>query len=283
MIVGSRGIGAREKHIIMDLQSLLPHYKTEAKIDKMDIQERVRDTCKMNSCQNLLFFEQRKQGKHLYLWMGKSPKGPSAKFTVENTHTTRELKMIGNCLRYSRPLLSFDKAFDTEPQLKVMKEIFIDTFNAPRNHPKTKPFVDHVFNFTWANDRIWFRNYQIFREEGVTNKASSEYELIEIGPRFSLCPIKIFTGFLGGEVMYANPNYVAPRMINRQRNREMEKKFLKNKSKKDRREGLIRSVLPTDDIDHLYDNENFDDLKEKKNHEDDDSDQYEENDDDYEE
>ena len=132
--------------------------------------------------------------------MGKSPKGPSIKFTMENIHTTRELKMIGNCLKYSRPILSFDNTFDTEPQLKVIKELMIDTFNAPWNHPKTKPFVDHVFNFTWANDRIWFRNYQIFREDGVSNKASSEYELIEIGPRFSLCPIRLFEGFLGGEV-----------------------------------------------------------------------------------
>ena len=97
----------------------------------------------------------------MYLWMGKSPAGPSVKFTMENIHTTRELKMIGNCLKYSRPILSFDKAFDEEPQLKVMKELFIDTFNAPKNHPKTKPFVDHVFNFCYVNGRIWFRNYQV--------------------------------------------------------------------------------------------------------------------------
>ena len=159
MVVGSRGIAAREKHIMMDLMMLLPHSKKEAKLEKAGVIDRLIGICEMNSCQNMMYFEQRKRGKHLYLWMGKAPNGPSVKFAVENIHTTRELKMIGNCLKYSRPMLSFDKAFDTEPQLKVLKELFIDTFGAPKNHPKTKPFVDHTFNFTWADNRVWFRNF----------------------------------------------------------------------------------------------------------------------------
>ena len=52
MIVGSRGIGFREKHLMMDLMSLLPHSKKEAKIDKSNIQERIREVCRLNSCQN---------------------------------------------------------------------------------------------------------------------------------------------------------------------------------------------------------------------------------------
>jgi len=47
--------------------------------------------------------------------MGKFPSGPSVKFHVENVHTTEELKMTGNCLKGSRPLLSFDKGFDLKP------------------------------------------------------------------------------------------------------------------------------------------------------------------------
>lgn len=75
--------------------------------------------------------------------------------------TTKELKMIGNCLRYSRAILSFDKKFDSEPYLQVYKEILTDLFNVPQNHPKSKPFVDHVFNFCYANNRIYFRHYQV--------------------------------------------------------------------------------------------------------------------------
>ena len=39
-------------------------------------------------------------------------------------HTMDELRMTGNCLRGSRPILSFDSNFDTQPHLKVMKEMF---------------------------------------------------------------------------------------------------------------------------------------------------------------
>ena len=40
-------------------------------------------------------------------------------------HTKGELKMTGNCLKASRPLLSFDKNFDAHPHLVLIKELFI--------------------------------------------------------------------------------------------------------------------------------------------------------------
>ena len=63
--------------------------------------------------------------------MGKNPSGPSIKFKVENIHVSDELKMSGNCLKASRPVLSFDGSFDSQVHLKLMKEIFISTFNVP--------------------------------------------------------------------------------------------------------------------------------------------------------
>ena len=44
---------------------------------------------------------------------------------MENVHTKGELKMTGNCLKASRPLLSFDKNFDAHPHLVLIKELFI--------------------------------------------------------------------------------------------------------------------------------------------------------------
>jgi ribosome biogenesis protein BRX1 len=35
-----------------------------------------------------------------------------------------ELKFTGNCLKGSRPLLSFDPTFESTPELQLMKEIF---------------------------------------------------------------------------------------------------------------------------------------------------------------
>lgn len=57
------------------------------------------------------------------MWLCKSPSGPSFKCMVQNVHTTDELKMTGNCLKYSRPLLSFDKAFEESSYLRLLKEM----------------------------------------------------------------------------------------------------------------------------------------------------------------
>ncbi len=34
-------------------------------------------------------------------------------------------------------------------------------FSTPYYHPKSKPFVDHVFLFGILDGKIWFRNYQV--------------------------------------------------------------------------------------------------------------------------
>ena len=53
------------------------------------------------------------------------------------------------------------KAFDSNPQNKLLKELFTQIFSTPNLHPKSKPFFDHVFNFSIVDNRIWFRNYQV--------------------------------------------------------------------------------------------------------------------------
>jgi ribosome biogenesis protein BRX1 len=37
--------------------------------------------------------------------------------------------------------------------------------------------------------------------------------LIEIGPRFTMNPIKAFEGSIGGAALWQNPNYIAPAKI----------------------------------------------------------------------
>lgn len=59
--------------------------------------------------------------KDLYLWMSNIVNGPSMKFLVHNVHTMDELRMSGNCLKASRPILSFDAKFDTQPYLALIK------------------------------------------------------------------------------------------------------------------------------------------------------------------
>ena len=135
------------------------------------------------------------------MWVSKSPNGPALKFAVDHIHTMDELKLTGNCLKYSRPILSFDGSFDSSPYMRMCKEMLSHVFNTPKNHPKSKPFIDHVLSFNFYEGRIWFRAYQILnqQEEMFTEKDDIEkLVLIEIGPRFSMKPIKAFEGSMGG-------------------------------------------------------------------------------------
>jgi hypothetical protein len=52
------------------------------------------------------------------------------------------------------------QAFDEQPHLQLLKELFTHMFATPKRHHKSKPFFDHVISFTVADNRIWFRNYQ---------------------------------------------------------------------------------------------------------------------------
>ncbi len=58
-----------------------------------------------------------------------------------------ELKLTRNCMKGSRPVLSFDSRFDTREELKLAKHLLVDVFGTPRGHLKSKPFVDRVMVF----------------------------------------------------------------------------------------------------------------------------------------
>ncbi|KAJ4306849.1 Ribosome biogenesis protein brx1 [Collariella sp. IMI 366227] len=134
-----------------------------------------------------------------------------------DVHTMEELHFTGNCLKGSRPILSFDGAFETEPHLRVIKELFLHIFGVPQGARKAKPFIDHVMGFTVADGKIWIRNYEVREvdkvkgaegddEEESSNKGrkskgaadETNVSLVEIGPRFVLTPIIIQEGAFGG-------------------------------------------------------------------------------------
>lgn len=143
-----------------------------------------------------------------------------------------ELHFTGNCLKGSRPVLSFDASFDKEPHLQLLKEILLHIFSVPKTSRKVKPFVDHVMGFTLADGKVWIRNYQISETEpsktksgdGLDKDTSSklkskgkatetELSLVEIGPRFVLTPIVILEGSFGGPVIYENKEFVSPNQV----------------------------------------------------------------------
>jgi len=164
LVFSSRGISHRYRHLMTDVKDMLPHAKSESKMDKKDEKRIINEICEIKNCNKCLFFEPRRE--FLYLWMSNVPDGPTGYFLVESVHTMQELKMTGNSLKGSRPLLSFDTNF-TLPHLQVFKELLTQVFGTPKLHPKSQPFVDHVMTFSWLDNRIWFRNYQIVEETGA--------------------------------------------------------------------------------------------------------------------
>lgn len=157
-------------------------------------------------------------------------------------HTMSELHFPGNCLRGSRPILSFDATFTTAPHLLLIKELLTHIFSVPKGARKTKPFIDHVMGFTIADGKVWIRCFQISetavpksdnkagvndeneaptvngsaekksRAKGV-ERGETKISLVEIGPRFVLTPIVILESSFGGPVIYENKEFVSPNRV----------------------------------------------------------------------
>ncbi|CCD23321.1 ribosome biogenesis protein BRX1 NDAI_0B02860 [Naumovozyma dairenensis CBS 421] len=219
LLISSRGVNFRHRHLIQDLSSLLPHSRKEPKLDtKKDLQQ-LNEIAELYNCNNILFFEARKH-QDLYLWLSKPPNGPTIKFYIQNLHTMDELNFTGNCLKGSRPILSFDHRFDSSPHYQLIKELLIHNFGVPPTARKVKPFIDHVMSFSIVDDKIWARTYEISH----TARNKDEYEegqeedlsLVEIGPRFVMTTILILEGSFGGPKIYENKQYVSPNVVRAQ-------------------------------------------------------------------
>ncbi|GLI71583.1 hypothetical protein VaNZ11_016848, partial [Volvox africanus] len=212
LVLSTRGVTFRYRHLMEDVLSLLPHSKKESKMDTKSDRRVINEVADLKNCTSVLFFEVRKK-QDLYLWLAKSPDGPSVKFHVANVHTMAEVKLSGNHLKGSRPVLSFDASFDLQPHTQLLKEMLTQVFANPKRHHKVKPFFDHVVSFTLADDRVWVRNYQLVVPPDKKRVDPENASLVEVGPRFCLNPIKIFNGSFGGATLYSNPNYTSPNSV----------------------------------------------------------------------
>jgi ribosome biogenesis protein BRX1 len=143
LLLSSRGITHRMRHLMNDLETLLPHVKkgvcvlvemphshwltavgiSDSKLDSKNHLNLLPELADLHSCNNTLYFEARRH-EDLYLWAAKTPNGPSIKLHVQNVHTMDELKMTGNCLKGSRGILSFDAAFEETEWGRLTKELF---------------------------------------------------------------------------------------------------------------------------------------------------------------
>jgi ribosome biogenesis protein BRX1 len=205
LVVCTRNVSSRNRHLMIDLQNLMPHARPHPKIEmRIDVGDQLQELAGLHRCNSVMYLEARKR-EAAFLWLAQAPDGPSVKLELLNVHTSSELRMAGNCLKFSRPLLHFDREFDNIPHLRIIKSLLVQGFNTPLYHPKSKPFVDHMLCFFHLDGKIWFRNYQLAPEKKIV-----DVEMMEVGPRFILNPIAVFDGCCRGAVLWRNPDAIAP-------------------------------------------------------------------------
>jgi len=140
--------------------------------------------------------------RDLFLWAAAvGGEGPSVKFLVQQVKPSSDLRLTGNCLLGSRPVVSFDPSFAGSAHGALLKELLGQIFSTPKGHPRSKPFHDHVLHFSLLGGKIVVRHYQVLPPLDAAK--GSEDSLVEIGPRFSLLPVKIFGRSSGGEARSA--------------------------------------------------------------------------------
>ncbi|CAG8619173.1 13361_t:CDS:2 [Funneliformis caledonium] len=83
LVLSSRGINYRQRHLLNDLEALFPHFKKDSKLDTKFNLRILNELAELNNCNNCVFFEVRKH-QDLYMWTSKTPNGPSIKFHVQN-------------------------------------------------------------------------------------------------------------------------------------------------------------------------------------------------------
>lgn len=225
LVLCARGISFRDRHLLKDLKTLMPHHKAEPKMERWKTLAIINEMAEMKHCNKALLFEGRHK-RDLYMWLANTAEGdggPSVKFLIESLSTMGELRLTGNALRGSRPLLSFNDEFNSEPFLKVIKELLVQTFGVPNHHPKSQPFIDRVYTFTYLDKRIWFRHFQILSEDGG---------LVEIGPRFIMNPVKIFEKSFSGQTLWENPDYVSPARYRQQLRKDSKYRYMNRTEQK---------------------------------------------------
>ncbi|KCV69116.1 hypothetical protein H696_04532 [Fonticula alba] len=168
-------------------------------------------------------------------------------------HTLEEMRLTGNALKGTRPLLSFDKSFDEKPELSLIRELLIQVIGTPRGHPRSRPFFDRVMTFSHVDGRIWIRNYQVIRTDNQRAQSAATFRTEEIGPRAVFTPIRIFDGSFQGRTLYKNPDFVSPNLYRRRLRMSQSVRYHQRKIDEASRVGRsTRRVMPEDPVDSTW-------------------------------
>lgn len=124
LILSSRGVTYRHRHLLNDLYSLLPHSRKDAKLDTKTKLYQLNELAELYNCNNVMFFEARK-GKDLYIWISKAPNGPTVKMHLQNR------KLVTLCFKItSSPLFSPSQRPPQTLKLKTLLHQYIQCPNS---------------------------------------------------------------------------------------------------------------------------------------------------------
>ncbi len=231
LILSNKGTTERERGLLQNFLSLLPQSKRDGKLEKKNIADQIESCCDLQNTSNFIYLEKKK--RNTFLWVGKYPDGPTLKYQVDSCNHAKDKRFLGNCLKSSRPILSFDSSFQNSIVKKIEKNIWVDALNVPKNHPKSQPFIDKIYSFKHFNGKLEFRNFQISQK----GEKATDIELFEIGPRMKLELVRIFEGVMRGKILYVNESYKKPSELRNNKNeriKKIHKQKLESRNKKNR-------------------------------------------------
>lgn len=136
LVLGTRGLKARHRHLMRDVLRLLPHGVPGSKLDTEDNSLLgAVSACEDANCGTALLFDAR-DPRRLFLWAASCPNGPSAMFRVRNVHTASELNLEARRCGGVRNLLAFDRAFEASADRRLLKALLTRALGVPRGAAK---------------------------------------------------------------------------------------------------------------------------------------------------
>ena len=99
-----------------------------------------------------------------------------------------------------------------------------------------------MISFYNVNNNIFFRNYQILNElkaKFCNPDNVDKLQLSEIGPRFSLCLMRILDGPMGGKTLYKNPFYIPPSTLIKKNSEKFKLRKIKEEREKEELNGML--------------------------------------------
>jgi ribosome biogenesis protein BRX1 len=200
LVCATRGLKVQHRHLLRDLQRLLPHGRPSAKLGTNDGLTAAATLCEDADADSALLLDARDPHR-LFMWAAGCPDGPSAMFRVHNVHTVAELQFEARRCAGVRNLLAFDKGFGASAELRVLRALLTRVFAVPRAAVAEQAAgvrrIKHTLTFSLVDGRIWVRCFRIEEE----SRPGLGLDVAEIGPRFVLQPVRIIAGGFGGAII----------------------------------------------------------------------------------